>query len=273
MLRRGGKLADFEFRETATSLATRIDIHKRFAQHDLNQWMFERIGPGSRKRILDLGCGLGTSCFLFAEKFPGSEITGLDISTELLSEARRQARKQALNIAFIAHSIDNPLPFESEAFNLVTCNFALYYARDLHFSISEIHRVLGKGGCTFLSGPAPSNKLEFFRLQRHLTGKPAPFMPGRMRFEPEALPICRKIFTKVEYHTLTNPLVFHEASPFIDYVQASVTEDSLLWRDLLPDTQAVEHFCNAMRKEVSRIIEHEGNFTMTKVIGGILGYK
>ena len=262
-----------EFRENAGSLATRLDIHKRFGQRDINQWMLERIGPANDQSILDVGCGLGTQCILFSENYAQTMIAGMDISTDLLKLAREAAEERALDIAFIEGSMDQPLPFRSEQFDLLLSCFALYYARDMSFSIGEMHRVLKPDGRLFISGPAPNNKPEFFELQERLTGKPTPFMPGRMRFEPEGLPICNALFARVKHHTFENPVVFQNTKPFVDYVRASVTEDRLLWREILPDRTAVERFCDMVADEVSRIIAREGSFTMTKVVGGILAYK
>lgn len=263
----------FEFKEITSSLSTRIDIHNRFGKRDLNQWILQRVGQADGCCILDVGCGLGTQCVLFAENYDQSRITGVDISTELLKVACQLAREKGLNIDFIKGTMDEPLPFETEQFDLVTCCFAVYYAQDIRFSIGEMQRVLKTGGRIFLTGPTPNNKPEFFDLQLRLTGKPTPFMPGRMRFEPEGLAICRDLFTRVDYQIFENPLVFYETAPFVDYVRASVTEDRILWRDLLPNAKAVEHFCDMVAKEVSQIIERDGEFIMNKVVGGILGYK
>jgi ubiquinone/menaquinone biosynthesis C-methylase UbiE len=224
-------------------------------------------------KILDLGCGLGIQCFKLIEKFPRSKIIGLDISQELLKKARFQALERGMDITFIAHSMDDPLPFESEEFDLVTCNYSLHYVRNLHFSISEIHRVLEKDGCVFATGPDLNNKPEFFELIKRLTGRPIPFMPAPKRFASDALPVFKKLFAKVEYYTLKNPLVFYKMKPFIKYLLASLIEDRLFWLDVLPDAEAIQVLCNMAEKEISHTIEVEGSFTITKAVGGILGYK
>ena len=266
-------MASFEFQETSDSLNTRIDIHKRFGLRDMTQWILEKLGQANGLEILDSGCGLGDQCILFNQEYPDSNIVGLDTSPDLWTKARERTSEKNLAIRFIEGSIDDPLPFESESFDLVTCIFAVYYAKDVWFSIREMHRVLKLGGRIFLAGPDPDNKPEFFEIQTRLTGRPTPYMPGRGRFRPEGLEACRDLFADVEYHTLENPLVFHEPGPFVDYVRSSVVEDRLLWKDLLPDAQSVDRFCNLVAEEARSSIAQNGNITITKVVGGILGTK
>ena len=124
-----------------------------------------------------------------------------------------------------------------------------------------------------MAGPAPNNKLEFFDLQRRITGKPTPPIGGRMRFEPEGLPICQDMFKKVEYEVFKNPVTFSESDPFVDYVRASISEDPHIWDGVIPDAAALDLFCGKVAQEVSSIIARDGQFTMNKMVGGILGRK
>lgn len=49
-----------------------------------------QIGVESPKRIIDLGCGTGTSTTVLASKWPDAEITGQDSSAEMLEKARTE---------------------------------------------------------------------------------------------------------------------------------------------------------------------------------------
>lgn len=210
---------------------------------------------------------------LFATHFKGCSIVGADISKDLLDQAKETFRKSNKTADFVEASFDKPIPFPDSYFDLVSCNFAIYYAEDISFSIKEMYRVLKPNGTLLLVGPAPTNKTEFFDLQQEITDNPTPFMPGRMRFEPEALPVCRNLFSFVEYRIFTNPVVFNNPEPFVEYVHSSVTEDRLLWRSLFPNQSTVSTFCKQIEEKVSDIINDQGSFTMTKVVGGIIGIK
>jgi len=51
------------------------------------------------RKILDLCCGVGRHSIEFARR--GFHVTGVDISTEYLNQARRKARKARVKIEFI----------------------------------------------------------------------------------------------------------------------------------------------------------------------------
>jgi SAM-dependent methyltransferase len=51
----------------------------------------DRIAGGSAPRILDIGCGAGTTSLALAARLPDARITGIDLSAPLLSIARSRA--------------------------------------------------------------------------------------------------------------------------------------------------------------------------------------
>ncbi len=59
-------------------------LHFLIAKHVLSRWSNK-----TRKRVLDIGCGTGFQSFLYA--LTGAEVTGVDISRELLEVAREKA--------------------------------------------------------------------------------------------------------------------------------------------------------------------------------------
>jgi len=52
--------------------------------------LLERIPPGDYRQIYDLGCGTGHLTKILAQRFPGASVTGVDSSTKMLGEARRE---------------------------------------------------------------------------------------------------------------------------------------------------------------------------------------
>lgn len=60
--------------------------------------IFDEIAPGKVKRILDIGCGTGEMTVRMAKR--GYDVTGTDISQEMLSLAESKARAGDLNITF-----------------------------------------------------------------------------------------------------------------------------------------------------------------------------
>ena len=52
--------------------------------------LLEHIPPGDYRQIYDLGCGTGHVTRILAGRFPGSSITGVDSSPQMLGDARRE---------------------------------------------------------------------------------------------------------------------------------------------------------------------------------------
>src|SRR5437762_2159188 len=55
--------------------------------------LIARIPKASYSKIYDLGCGTGHLTAILADRFPGSQVTGVDSSSEMLAEARREFPK------------------------------------------------------------------------------------------------------------------------------------------------------------------------------------
>jgi ubiquinone/menaquinone biosynthesis C-methylase UbiE len=55
---------------------------------------------GTPRRILDLGCGTGTTTLMLKKRFPGAEVIGLDLSPHMLVVADHKAREANLDITF-----------------------------------------------------------------------------------------------------------------------------------------------------------------------------
>jgi ubiquinone/menaquinone biosynthesis C-methylase UbiE len=72
------------------------------------------------RRVLDLGTGTGVAAGTVARRFPGAEVVGLDLSPEMVAEARRQLPPElAARVRFEVGDAAR-LPFDDAAFELVT---------------------------------------------------------------------------------------------------------------------------------------------------------
>ena len=264
----------FEYQETTKDLQTRIDIHAKYAKRDIDQWMFELLRPAKESRILDIGCGSGKQLEAFGRYLEGKvEITGGDVNEELLGQAR--ARNAALGANWEIRTLDFNLrfPFLDHRFDLVSCCFAIYYARDIPFTIGEMHRVLKPGERLFTTGPMPENKRLFYEVIGEATGKSIPPMPGSSRYSSEILQSIRDRFRTVEVHIFENPIVFESAEPFLNYTRASLSEDRKLWTSFFEDRNDFERIIDRIGKVARDRLIRDGQLTMTKVVGGIIATK
>ena len=55
---------------------------------------------GMPRRILDLGCGTGTTTCMLKSQFPKAEVVGLDLSPQMLVVADHKAKAASLDVAF-----------------------------------------------------------------------------------------------------------------------------------------------------------------------------
>ena len=262
------------YQETTNDLLKRIDIHQKFGSRDIDQWMLEILPLSKGMRILDVGCGAGKQCFVFFNKLEGeAEITGGDVSPELLAQARQENAKTGNRIKFTELDFNQRFPFDDDQFDLLSCCFAIYYAQDIPFTIKEMHRVLKPGGILFSTGPMPANKLLFYDIIREATGKTIPPMPGSSRYGSEILSTIQGQFSKVDVHIFENPLTFTEVEPFLVYTRASLSEDRKLWSTFFEGKEDFERIMTQITGVATRRLAEEGALVMTKVVGGFVAHK
>lgn len=100
--------------------------------------------------ILDLGTGLGSLAFEFAKRLPQAKIYALDISEEMLDEARRIAQEARLNNVEFICADAHRLKFADASFNLVVSFGILHHLSDLKLLFSEVKRVLKEKGIAYI---------------------------------------------------------------------------------------------------------------------------
>ena len=66
----------------------------------VRQQVIETIG-GQPRRIIDLGCGTGSTTLMLKQAFPQAQVTGLDLSPYMLVMAEYKARQANLNIHWL----------------------------------------------------------------------------------------------------------------------------------------------------------------------------
>ena len=107
-------------------------------------------------QVLDLGTGSGFLAFPLAERFPESQITGLDILPQALArDAEKASAGNITNLHFVCYDGMN-LPFEDESFDVVVSRYCLHHFPDIEQTFGEIARVLKLDGQFFVSDPTPN---------------------------------------------------------------------------------------------------------------------
>jgi len=112
-------------------------------------------------RVLDLGTGSGFVAFPLAERYPQSQITGLDIVRKTLDDNTHRAKDEGIgNLDFVCYD-GLAFPFEDSSIDVITARYCIHHFPDIRKTLDEICRVLKPGGQFFISDLTPDEKDEF----------------------------------------------------------------------------------------------------------------
>jgi SAM-dependent methyltransferase len=105
--------------------------------------VLRQTGVTSGTRLLDVGCGAGRALSI-ADSI-GAQISGLDASERLAAVARRKLPAARIEVGEMEE-----LPFEDDAFDVVTGINAFQFAGDVVRALSEARRVCRTGGTVMM---------------------------------------------------------------------------------------------------------------------------
>lgn len=110
-----------------------------------------RLRPGMS--VLDVGCGTGLETVRLARLVaPSGHVTGLDLSDDLLAEARRRASGLGLPIAYRQGNAEQ-VPFPDGSFDVARAERLLLYLADPAKALTELARVTKASGAVYVIEP------------------------------------------------------------------------------------------------------------------------
>jgi trans-aconitate 2-methyltransferase len=113
--------------------------------------LLARIAGRAPERIVDLGCGTGTSTALLHERWPGAELTGLDSSPEMIDAARaREATVEWVVGDIRTWRVTVP-------YDLIFSNAALHWLPDHEELFPRLLQQLAPGGRLAVQMPTHSD--------------------------------------------------------------------------------------------------------------------
>jgi ubiquinone/menaquinone biosynthesis C-methylase UbiE len=119
--------------------------------------------PPSR-RVLDVGTGTGLGAFAIAARFPDADVVGVDLSEDMVAEARRKTPPELAGRIRFEQADAARLPFPDESFDLVTLGNMIPF-------FDELARVLAPDGALLIAfswGPETPIYVPFERLRVEL---------------------------------------------------------------------------------------------------------
>ena len=95
-----------------------------------------------RRRVLDVGCGTGQLLADIRDRFPTTQVHGLDLCDGMI----RSAKTLLGSGADLTQGESQSLPFPDDHFDLVVCTHCFHHFPDPLRSVREMARVLRHGG-------------------------------------------------------------------------------------------------------------------------------
>lgn len=140
------------------------------------------VGDTNPETILDIATGTGDLAINLT-KTSAKRIVGLDISEGMLDVGRSKIEKlQLQNRIEMVLADSEKIPFSDNSFDAITVAFGVRNFENLEKGLSEIYRVLKKGGC-------------FVVLETSVPTK-TPYKQGYQFYSTKILPNIGKVFSK-----------------------------------------------------------------------------
>ena len=143
-----------------------------------------RLPLKPKTRMLDVACGAGQIAIPAARA--GAQVTGIDIATNLIEQARARAQAELLNIRFDEGDAEM-LPYEEASFELVTTLIGAMFAPRPEQVAAELVRVCQPHGQIVMGNWTPEGFVgQMFKLIGKHVPPPA-LMPTPVQWGDEAI--------------------------------------------------------------------------------------
>ncbi|MGR0328537.1 class I SAM-dependent methyltransferase [Bacillus cereus] len=201
-------------------LQTRIDTHTHYEEKhvDLDKIVIEHLQLQGEENILEVGCASGKFLSLLQTNGHKGTLTGFDQSEAMLAEAAKTN-----NLIEWKREDASKLPFETNCYDLIIARHMLYHVKDVEKTIQGFHKVIRPSG-TLLATTNSSvtlprivemcnRMLDAFDLPK-TTSSVTPFCLENGK------EILQSVFPTVEETVIHNALVFHHATPIVNYISS-----------------------------------------------------
>jgi len=228
---------------------------------DWNNWCFNEMHFPKKARILELGCGTG----VFWKKNGDNIMDNWSITLSDLSKGMLQSAKENLektNHKFIYKEIDaQHIPYEDESFDVIIANSMLYFVPDIEKAISEIKRVLVKGGTFYATTSSRQSMWQLNELIKNFDAKLGLHDNGmcyRFNLE-EGYLLLKKYFDEINTEIFEGKIIVDQVEPIVNYKASTIKGSSVL----------VGEKKEEFSKYVEDYLKKNGNLSITTK-GGIL---
>ena len=124
-----------------------VTKHALPPNEDWNREAVIKAITGNPRKILDLGCGTGSTTLMIKQAFPDAEVIGLDLSPQMLVMSNYKAQQAGLDIQWV-HGMAEATKFADGEFDVVTASLLLHETPPSvsQAVLHEAYRLLKPGG-------------------------------------------------------------------------------------------------------------------------------
>lgn len=169
------------------------------------------LGDVKNKKILDVGCGVGSLSFYLAKK--DANVIGIDLSKNSIEFCKKEAQKKELTIEFKEMNAQIP-DFEDESFDIIVGSRVVHHLPDIELFFKECRRLLKQKGYIVFIEPLKKNIIvelnrKFFAPQRRTRHEHPLFISNVL--------LAKSVFGNIEHreYFLLSPLAMF----FRDFVK------------------------------------------------------
>jgi len=236
-------------------LSVRIKLH---AKHSTNKqgffpWLFEQYAFHENDRILELGCGNGAQWEGQISGLPkGCTLLLSDLSQGMLDGVVKKYAGHE-NVSFERIDIQD-IGYPDESFDIVIANQMLYHVPDIDKGLSEVSRVLKRGGTFYASTNGNGGMRPFLHdALRRIDLETTAFTELWAFSMQNGAEMLRRYFIDVKRVERRDSLSVTETQDLIDWIKSTISSCSETQADAL-----YSYFEEMRVKEGAINIEKEG---------------
>ncbi|MEG2246204.1 MAG: MerR family transcriptional regulator [Romboutsia sp.] len=206
----------------SSNLNASVKLQDRFSsnEHGWYEWTFKNLKLKKRYKVLEIGCGNGALWTKNIEYLNDNiDITLTEICEDMIKDTKKNLSEHSKRFNFqIADP--NDIPFENDSFDVIIANHILFYMKDLDTVLSEINRVLKRGGHFYCS---TTDSLHMKELEELMLG-----FNNNIKISEEKLSskfglengekILKRYFSNIQQYLYEDQLIVNDTKGILEYI-------------------------------------------------------
>lgn len=216
--------------KNTNNLKIRKSLHEKYSVNKVGfqKWMFEQYPFCAKMKVLELGSGRGELWNYYFENdillSYEMDITCSDFSDGMVDCLQQRFSGKGISVKKI-DILD--IPFEEGTFDLIIANSMLYHVKDIDLALSEVKRVLKKGGLFYCSTLGMNGMTQYLYHALDELGIPYNHESNISFTLQNGMQFLKKQFCKVERRDYEDALEIDKVEDYVDYIYSMASMQGL----------------------------------------------